>query len=104
MTGSVLMSVFFGTSLILGQTTRSIALIVLSYLSLHGTKPAERKAILTALGPVIANWPRAGNPHATTRQNHPGAIAGNQAHVQSGSPNGDPAHDCRCPSPMKRLS
>jgi hypothetical protein len=54
MTVSLLISVLVGIGVVVGQTARAAALVVVSYLALRGSKPAERNAILTAMEPMFA--------------------------------------------------
>ena len=53
MTVSLLISVLVGIGVVSGHVARAVVLVVLSHLALRGSKPAERKAILAALGPVF---------------------------------------------------
>jgi hypothetical protein len=54
MTETALISAFVGIGVIASRATRVVALAILSYLALRGTKPAERKVILRAMAPLFA--------------------------------------------------
>ncbi len=55
MTISLLITAIVGAGVLVGQTARAAALVVVSYLALRGSKPSERKTILTAIGPMFAH-------------------------------------------------
>lgn len=66
MTISLLISAVVGVGVVVGQTARAAALVVVSYLALRGSKPSERRAILTAIGPMFA---QNSDPRDATRRN-----------------------------------